>query len=117
MSLDTWVSLVAIAGFGVALVRVVRSGNHQLRDEIRRLDTKIDASIDRLDEKFSGRIEKLDEKLTGRIEKLDEKLSGRIDRLDEKLSGRIEKLDDRVYALGVGLKPLLDEARQPGPAA
>ncbi len=33
------------------------------------------------------------------------------------LKGDIAGLDDRVYALGVGLRPRVDEARSAGPAA
>lgn len=34
-------------------------------------------------------------------------LARRFDRLET----RVEKLDDRVYALGVGMRPLIDEAQ------
>lgn len=34
----------------------------------------------------------------------------RIDGVEANLSARIEKLDDRVYALAVGMKPLLEPA-------
>ncbi len=91
MSLDTWVSLIVVCGFGITLLRTVRSGNNRLHDEIVVTRTELKGDIARLDDK--------------------------IDSQRTELRGDIARLDDRVYALAVGLRPQMDEARSQGPAA
>jgi len=56
-----------------------------IRDDITRLEAKLDAKIDKLEAKLDGKIDKLEAKLDGKIDKLD----GRIDKLDAKIDSEI----------------------------
>jgi hypothetical protein len=49
-------------------------------------------------------------RLGQRIDGVEANLGKRIDSVEANLSMRIDKLDDRVYALAVGMRPLLDAA-------
>lgn len=40
-----------------------------------------------------------------------EQIDGRFDRVE----GRIERLDDRIYALALGMKPLIEQAQTKHP--
>ena len=91
LALDTWVSLIAVFGFGVTLFATVRSGNNRLRDEMSTMRGELKGDIARLDATVTD--------------------------LRTELKGDIARLDDRVYALAVGLKPQLEQAQAKGPAA
>ncbi len=90
LSLDTWVSLGALLGVGISLAGVMRSG-------VNRLDRRIDRLEDRVEERF----DKVDDRF-GKVEE-------RFDKVDDRLG----KVDDRVFALAVGLKPIIDQQTDP----
>ena len=94
LSLATWVSLIVLCGFGLTLLRTVRSGNNRLHDEIALTRTE----------------------LKGDMADLRTELKGDIADLRTELKGDIARLDDRVYALAVGLRPQVGEARAQGSA-
>jgi len=62
-----------------------------LRDDNKRLETRLSGEINKLDTK----IDKLDTRLTGEIKNLDTK----IDKLDTRLTGEIKNLDTKIDKL------------------
>ncbi len=88
----------------------------ELKADITRLDGKVDdlrvelkADITRLD----GTVDDLRTELKSDITHLD----GKVDDLRTELKSDMTRIDDRVFALAIGLKPLLEDARTSGPAA
>ena len=89
MDLDTWVSTLAIIGgmFALyfALRRELKSDLGEFRSEVRNEFARVDHRFARVEDRFS------------------------------RLEDRLATLDDRVYALAVGMKPVIDEAAARAP--
>lgn len=100
LSLDTWVSLIALCGFGVTLFAAVRSGNSRLHDEMTAMRAELKGDMSRLD---------------GTVAELRTELKADIADVRTELKADLHHLDDRVYALAAGLRPLVEQAKAPGP--
>jgi len=79
-----------------------------LRDDIRRIDGKIDG----VEQKLSGQMNNLEQKLSARIEAETQELNSRIDDLEQKLGARIEgevnRLDHKIDGLEQKLGARMD---------
>ena len=62
------------------------------KEDIARLEGKIDA----MDERLGGRIDASNERLEGKIDAIHEGLGGRIDASNERLGGEIRAIDERL---------------------
>jgi outer membrane murein-binding lipoprotein Lpp len=104
--LETWVSIGSLLGVGLSIVLVMRVMFKDLGGRIDRVEMRLNARIDDVKAELSSRIDAVEANLTARINAVESSLTARIDGL----STRVDKLDDRVYALAVGMKPLLERA-------
>lgn len=82
MSLEAWVSISSLLIVALTLAAFTRS------------------TVVGTEARLGKRIDSLDMKI--------DSVSARIDAVETNLSRRIDKLDDRVYALAIGMKPLLE---------
>jgi outer membrane murein-binding lipoprotein Lpp len=88
-----------------------------LTARINAVESSLTARIDGVESSLTARIDGVESSLTARIDGVESSLTARIDGVESSLTARIDglstrvdKLDDRVYALAVGMKPLLERA-------
>lgn len=93
MTLDTWVSLGGLLVAALGIYAPLRAGLGRIERELAGTRQKLEGDIDGL-----------------RIE-----LKADINDLRGELKADIARLDDRVYALAAGLRPVLEQAREPRP--
>ena len=121
MTIDTWVSLAALAGvvltLGGLMLGQTRSLRADLKADIARLEAKIDGNRAEgkgdnaaLRSELKADIAGLRDDLKADIAEIREELKGDIAGLREELKADIGRLDDRVYALAAGLRPQLGQA-------
>jgi chromosome segregation ATPase len=108
LSLDTWVSLAALAAALITMYGMIRRG---ARSDARALRTELKSDVAGLRTELKGDIARLE----GAIEHLDQRTA----RIEENIvefrsetRADITRLDDRVYALAVGLRPLIEHPEQ-----
>lgn len=97
VSLETWVSIGSLLIATLTLAAFTRS-------TVAGAEARLNTRIDSVETNLGKRIDSLDAK----IDSVDASLTRRIDSVEAIL----EKLDDRVYALAVGLKPLLQSGEE-----
>ena len=76
------------------------------KEDIARLDGKIDAMSERLDgkidamsERLDGKIDAMSERLDGKIDAMSERLDGKIDTSNERIDGRFDTVNKRIDAI------------------
>jgi hypothetical protein len=94
LPLETWVSIGTLLTVALGLAVFMRTMLVDLGGRIDSVRTELGERIDRIESK---------------TDETRSDLGGRIDRLDS----RVATLDDRVYALAVGMRPLLEKAEKP----
>jgi chromosome segregation ATPase len=137
LSLDTWVSLAALAAALITMYGMLRRGARndmkafraeftgditELRTEVKGDITELRAGTEGSIARLEGAIEHLDQRTTRIEENIIEfrsEVKADITRLEEnivelraEIKADITRLDDRVYALAVGLKPLVERSEQ-----
>ena len=116
MSLETWVSIGSLLVVALTLAAFTRStvagAEGRLGKRIDSVEASLAKRIDSVDGNLTKRIDSVEANLTKRIDSVEANLTKRIDDVEKGLTARIDKLDDRVYALAVGMKPLLAEAEE-----
>jgi hypothetical protein len=119
LSLDTWVSLAALAAALITMYGMIRRG---ARSDARALRTELKSDVAGLRTELKGDVAGLRTELKGDIARLEgaiEHLDQRTARIEENIvefrsetRADITRLDDRVYALAVGLRPLIEHPEQ-----
>ena len=92
MARKSWMNVVMKAALitgGVALYVFVETGT---RDQLSRMEDK----IDRVEIRMEERIDRVETKLSTRIDRVETKLSTRIDRVETKLSARIDRVETKI---------------------
>lgn len=119
LSLDTWVSLAALAAALITMYGMLRRG---ARNDMKAFRAEFTGDITELRTEVKGDITELRAGTEGSIARLEgaiEHLDQRTTRIEENIiefrsevKADITRLDDRVYALAVGLKPLVECSEQ-----
>ena len=121
MTIDTWVSLAALAGvvltLGGLMLGQTRSLRADLKADIARLEAKIDGNRAEgkgdsaaLRSELKTDIAGLRDELKAEVAGLRDELKAEVAGLRDDLKADIGRLDDRVYALAAGLRPQLGQA-------
>ena len=95
MTMDSWVALATIAGFGLTILTVM----HQ---SLRGLESRLGARIDTVETTLSNRIDRFECQVDQRFESVETALGARIDRLDlrcDRFDDRFDSLSAQVYEL------------------
>lgn len=117
MEIDTWVSLAVLVGGLTSVYWAMRRefntnltvGLDSVRTEIQ--DLRVDLKADIAD--CRAETQALRTELKGDISELRTELKADIGELRTEVKADIDRLDDRIYALAIGLRPLVEQHQRP----
>lgn len=92
MARKPWMNVVMKAALITGCIAVYVFVESGTRDQLSRLEDK----IDRVETNLLARIDQVETKLTARIDRVESKLSARIDGVESKLSVRIDRVETRL---------------------
>ena len=73
------------------------------KEDIARLDGKMEA----MNERLEGKIDAMNERLEGKIDAMNERLEGKIDASDQRLEGKINTMEHRLLLRFAGITATL----------
>ena len=110
MTIDTWVSLAALAGVVLTLGGLMLGQTRSLRADLKADIARLEAKIDGNRAEGKGDSAALRSELKAEVAGLRDELKAEVAGLRDDLKADIGRLDDRVYALAAGLRPQLGQA-------
>ena len=89
MSVELISVLVAVLAIGATLAGLILTSNRGLRQDMGKLESRLDESINRLEERLRDDIKQLGDRV-GRMEHSQAKLEGLLEGLREAITGRVQ---------------------------
>ena len=102
MSVELIGVLIAVLAVGGTLAGMILTGNRGLRQDMARLESRLDGKIGGLESRQDGKIDGLESRLVARIDGLESRLVARIDGLESQINalrGEIGDLRERMAKL------------------
>ena len=92
MSIELVGILIAILAVGATLAGMILAGSRGLRQDMVRLESRLDAKIDGSESRLDAKIDGLESRLDAKIDGLDAKIDG----LDVRMREDMKQLSDRL---------------------